>query len=91
MENKFKIGDKCIIVKYGNLIWENKNMEGQKSDLPTFYEDNMFRWVDINPRIIGKEVIIKGISSDGKSYKTDLFSWADEEQLELIKIKKAFE
>ena len=84
MESKFKIGDKCKIVKYGHLIRENKKMEGQSLDLPTYYEDDMFRWVDIGPERIGKEVIIAGISSDGKSYSTDLFSWASVNQLELI-------
>jgi len=84
MESKFKVGDKCRIVKFGHLVWENKNMPLHKSSLPTYAEDENTRWVDINPSYIGKEVVITEVGLDKKRYATSLFSWAKEEQLELI-------
>lgn len=83
MESKFKVGDKCRIVNFGHLVWENKS-EPIKMNLPTYCESENTRWVDLNPELIGKEVVILEVSNDGKRYSTSLFSWALEEQLELI-------
>jgi hypothetical protein len=87
MENrKFKIGDKCKIVNYGHLIWQSKkSQEPIDKKFPIIFEYESFVYFDIRPDLVGKEVIIIGISSSGNRYSTDLFSWASEKQLELIK------
>jgi len=84
MESKFKVGDKCRIVKFGYLCWERKSDCPLNPNFPIVTENKLYRWIDLRPEYVGKEVIITGISGSKDKYSTNLFSWASNLQLELI-------
>jgi len=89
MESKFKIGDRCKIVKYGHLVWVSRkeydlNKSYSSLNLPIVMQDKDYLWIDLRPEYVGKEVVITGIGSNKQSYSTDLFSWAGNNQLQLI-------
>lgn len=79
-KEKIKIGDKVKIVNYGHLIWSF----AEEPNLKLYKKDHSFYYYDLRPEWVGKETVIIGLSGDGKKYSTELFSWADENQLELV-------
>ena len=84
MKAKYKVGDKCRIVNYGHLLWSYYDM-----DLPIYAKDSEGNpnWYDTHSEYIGKKVVIQSIrvsDNSGIQYSTSLFSWASEEQLQLI-------
>ncbi len=50
----YEKGDEVKIVKYGALIWENKNVKQPKLSLPLVYEDKDFRWLDLHHEAVGQ-------------------------------------
>lgn len=85
-ETKYKPGQKFKVINYGHLIWENKKAPDQLSNLPTYREDEIFKWVDIRPEYVGmKGIIEKAVKSQGKDiYATSIASWFSNEQIEII-------
>lgn len=91
MENqKYKVGDEVKIVKYGALIWENKNVKEPKSSLPLIYEDENIRWLDLCPEVVGQTgIVVKSTMTQKKPlYAIDGIegkgAWYCEEQMEKI-------
>lgn len=80
----FQTGDRVRIVNYGHLVW-SRDFLGAENLYGTY--DNGY-WYDIRPDYIGKETVIIKKSEDSNSYSTELFSWANSSQLELITKKE---
>ncbi len=68
-EPKYKVGDKVEIIKYGSIIWENKHSDDPKLNFKVYAEDENFRYLDMNPELIGKVGIITKVS--GSKYAID--------------------
>lgn len=92
MKNKYNTGDKVKIVKYGSLIWVNKNTKEQESSLPLVYEDENFKWLDLHPEVVGQTGVVSEVSLvqgtpqyaiDGIKGKS---AWYYEKQMELLKV-----
>jgi hypothetical protein len=84
MESKFKIGDKCVVVKYGCLVWERKSDMPYNNKFPIVKQDETYRWIDVWPELVGLEVVITEYGLVSGTYSTNLFSWASNTQLQLI-------
>lgn len=82
---KYKIGDKVEIINFGSLLFENKHSTDPKLNFKVYAEDENFRYLDMNPELIGKIGIITKVSGGeyaingipGKS------AWYNELQLKL--------
>ena len=82
---KFKVGTKVRIVKYGHLVWENKNVEiSMFKDRKPYKEDDFGRWYDTNPELIGKTGIITEKSGNAGYSIDPLGAWFRGEQLEAV-------
>ncbi len=86
MKNKFEIGDKVEVIRYGHLIRTSKS---SRIELPVIHEEENSVWRDMLSDIVGRVGVIKKVtetqgeskySIDGIYGKT---AWYDEEQLEM--------
>lgn len=90
--NKFNIGDKVKVIKYGSLMWISKKatieMEAFK-DYLAYSEDDKTKVIDMYPDLIGKEGIVDSFHESQGSYQYSIYgpwkhAWYNESQLELI-------
>jgi hypothetical protein len=80
---RFKIGDKVRIVNYGSKLKIRKDEYKDLSiTFPIIKEEGDFYITDMSREKIGKETIITKVS-DGQ-YATELVSWLNDNQLELV-------
>lgn len=87
-EGEIKVGDRCRIIHYGNLMWSIKSQHIyiDKNKTKILSVDDNVVWYDTAPHLVGLEVIITQIVRDDDSlrYATDKVSWLDRKQLQLL-------
>jgi len=81
----FNTGDKVQIIRYGCLACEVKG-DINPLPFPLYKEDDNYRFVDVNPDIVGERAII--VNGDDSGYtietKNGEIAWFTISQLKLI-------
>lgn len=95
LKPKFKAGDQVRVVGYGSTYWEGKKVHPvSKFKRKPYYEDDDFRYIDMQPELVGKTGVVDKVSLvQGKyTYAVDgipeKHAWYDEGQLKAVKQKK---
>ena len=89
---KFNIGDKVEIINYGHIMWESKTTELEHSlskHFPILKEDDKFRWIDVEPKLVGQTGIVsKRTETQGQNNYAlegpNKHAWYAEVQLKMI-------
>ena len=85
--SKFKVGDKVKVVNYGHLIWMSDEMANLMREPKPIPSKGEYAY-DLNPSVVGKGGVVKGVDSKGYSYALDGIAgktaWFEEDQLELV-------
>lgn len=95
LKPKFKVGDKVRVVGYGSIHWEGKKVHPvSRFERKPYYEDDDFRYIDMQPELVGKVGVVDTVSlTQGRyMYAVDgipgKHAWYSEGQLKAVKQKK---
>lgn len=87
--NKFKVGDKVRVVKYGHPLWESKK-DPQPCSFPIIQESESGGcWIkDMSPELVGQIGVVDEVSLTQGRYQYGIdgikgkHAWYNEDQLE---------